>query len=40
MKGIPMKTWEVQAILNGCKTVTRRVVKPQPAGDGRVNQTE
>lgn len=32
MKGIPMKTWEVQAILDGRKTVMRRVVKPQPKG--------
>lgn len=27
MKGIPMKTWEVRAILDNRKTVTRRVVK-------------
>lgn len=27
MKGIPMKTWEVRAILDGRKIVTRRVVK-------------
>lgn len=29
MKGIPMKTWEVQAVLDGRKTVMHRVVKPQ-----------
>lgn len=30
MKPINMKTWEVQAILDNRKTVTRRVVKPKP----------
>jgi hypothetical protein len=29
-KPIPLKTWEVQAILDSRKTQTRRVVKPQP----------
>ena len=29
MKGIPMKTWEVRALLDNRKTVTRRVVKPR-----------
>jgi hypothetical protein len=28
-KPIPLKTWEVQAILDGRKTQTRRVVKPE-----------
>lgn len=27
IKPIPLKTWEVQAILRGDKTTTRRVVK-------------
>jgi len=30
MKGIPMKTWEVRAILDNRKTMTRRTVTPQP----------
>ena len=30
MKGIPLKTWEVSAILDGRKAVTRRVMIPQP----------
>lgn len=34
MKGIPMKTWEVRAILDNRKTVARRVVKPQPVCHG------
>lgn len=35
MKGIPMKTWEVQAILDDRKTVTRRLVKPKPEPFGK-----
>ena len=38
MKSILLKTWEVQAILDGIKTQTRRVIKPRdpwkPASDG------
>lgn len=30
MKPIVLKTWEVRAILEGQKCVTRRVLKPQP----------
>lgn len=30
MKSIPLKTWEVKAILDGRKTQTRRPVKPPP----------
>lgn len=32
MKGIPLKIWEVRAILDGRETVTRQVLKPQPVG--------
>lgn len=34
MKPINMKTWEVQALLDGRKNTTRRVVKPQPICHG------
>jgi hypothetical protein len=34
---IPLKTWEVQAIREGRKTQTRRVVKPQPPSDDFLN---
>lgn len=31
--GIPMKPWEVRAILDGRKTMMRRIIKPQPPED-------
>lgn len=30
MRGIPMKTWEIQAALDNRKSAMRRIIKPQP----------